>query len=217
MSFKLVIFDLDGTLLDTLEDLANAGNHVLYAHGLPTHPIEDYRYFVGDGIRKLIERMCPPGTSKELQEQLLAENGAWYKTHSQISTKPYEGVLELLDSLKEKGISAAVLSNKPHFVAKDLVPQYFGQRFALVHGQREGYPCKPDGRLVEEIQKELGMAPQECAYCGDSGVDMRTACNGGAFPIGAAWGFRDEKELWDNGAKAIAKNPMEILKILENQ
>ncbi|MCI8649090.1 MAG: HAD family hydrolase [Anaerotruncus sp.] len=211
---RLVIFDLDGTLLNTLDDLAAAGNHVLAEHGMPTHPVEAFKIFVGDGIRKLVERMCPPDTNEEMLVQLHQEYNRWYGTHSEDQTRPYPGIIELLDQLLKRGVHTAVLSNKPHPIARALCPRYFGDRLMLVHGQREGFPRKPDRALVDEILQLTGTSAAQCLYVGDSGVDMQTAKNSGVTALGAAWGFRSVEELRANGADAILEKPADLLKFL---
>lgn len=213
---KLVIFDLDGTLLNTLDDLAQAGNHALALHGFPTHPTEAFRYFVGDGVVKLVERMSPENVREDavLQAALKADFDAFYSKHGQDRTAPYAGALELLDALCARGILCAVLSNKPHEFTSVLCPRYFGGRLSLAHGQRAGYLKKPDGGLVREILELTGTASSECLYVGDSGVDMRTAKNGGVYAVGALWGFRTREELEQNGADALAASPMDILNFI---
>ena len=150
---KLVIFDLDGTLLNTIDDLAAAGNHVCAAHGWPTHTSEQFRYFVGDGVYKLIERMTPAGAAEtpETVQCLRDEFNAYYNSHSCDLTVPYTGVPELLKKLDARGIAAAVLSTKPDTFTQQLCANLLGGRFAVVHGQREGRPTKPDESLTREI------------------------------------------------------------------
>ena len=213
---KLVIFDLDGTLLNTIDDLAAAGNHVCAAHGWPTHTSEQFRYFVGDGVYKLIERMTPAGAAEtpETVQCLRDEFNAYYNSHSCDLTVSYTGVPELLKKLDARGIAAAVLSNKPDTFTQQLCANLLGGRFAVVHGQREGRPTKPDESLTREILLQTCVRPDECIYVGDSGVDMRTAKNGGLFAVGALWGFRTRKELLENGADALADSPLDVLEYI---
>lgn len=209
---KLAIFDLDGTLLNTLDDLAAAGNHLLRAHGWPEHPVERYKIFVGNGIYKLVERMIPPGSdhSPGAIALLRDEYNAYYSAHNADLTRPYPGVSEMLDALREAGVVCAVLSNKPHAFTVALCKSLLGDRFSVVHGQREGYPTKPDRLLTEEILEETGTLTADTIYVGDSGVDMQTAKNGGLFAVGALWGFRTETELRENGADALAACPVDV-------
>ncbi len=212
----LVIFDLDGTLLNTLGDLAAAANHALEEQGLPTHPEERYKTFVGDGVYKLIERITPPALRADaaLSARLKEGFDHYYAAHGEDLTAPYPGVLDTLDALRERGVACAVLSNKPHEFSVPLCKRYFGDRFRFVHGQRQGYPRKPDRRLVAELLELAGVQPEDCLYVGDSGVDMQTAKNGGVFAVGALWGFRAREELEQAGADAFASSIEEILHLL---
>ncbi len=210
---KLVIFDLDGTLLNTLEDLAIAGNYALKQSGLPVHPTEAFKQFVGNGVYKLVERMTPENlrADERLLAKLKADFDFWYGAHGEANTAPYDGVIELLDRLAEMGVARAVLSNKPHEFAVPLCQKYFGDRFTVVFGQRQGYPCKPDRMLTAEILEKTGVSPEDAIYVGDSGVDMQTAKNGDLFAVGALWGFRSRAELEENGADAVAERPLDLL------
>lgn len=214
---KFVIFDLDGTLLNTLDDLAAAANHALEVMSLPTHPVEAFRMFVGNGVPKLVERMTPEDLRHDaaLSARLRQAFDDYYGPHGQDLTQPYDGVILLLDELLKQGIKLAILSNKPHEFVKTLVPHYFGDRFAAVYGQRAGYPAKPDGSLVAEVLAALGGKAEEAVYLGDSGVDMDTAKNGGVFSVGVLWGFRGREELLKHGARALIERPEELLALLE--
>ncbi|MEM1484079.1 HAD family hydrolase [Oscillospiraceae bacterium PP1C4] len=213
---RLAIFDLDGTLLNTIDDLAQAGNHALGLRGFPTHSHDAYKFFVGDGVYKLIERMTPVQYQDDtnLLAQIKADFDDYYAAHSEDLTAPYEGVLELLRALKERGVTAAVLSNKPHEFTSALCAKIFGDLLAIAHGQRQGYPRKPDRVLIDEILSMTGVSADECIYTGDSGVDMLTAKNAGVFAIGALWGFRPREELEQCGADVLACSPMEILQFI---
>lgn len=213
---KYAIFDLDGTLLNTLDDLAAASNRALAAMGMPQHPVDAYRYFVGNGVAKLIERITPEPCRKdpEVLTQLRKLFDEWYDVHGKDLTRPYEGILKMLDGLLAKRVKLAVLSNKPHQFVTELVPNYFGDRFAVVYGQREGYPTKPDGSLVSLVLDELGAKPEETIYLGDSGVDMETARNGKVFAVGVLWGFRPKEELLESGAQALIAKPEELFSLL---
>lgn len=214
---KLVLFDLDGTLLNTINDLAMAANYALERHGLPQHPMEDYKYFVGNGVFKLVERMTPETrrADKKLLESLKSDFDVYYAKHSNDCTKPYDGVPELLDRLHVKGIKCAVLSNKPHEFTELLCKLFFNNRICIAHGHRQGYPHKPDKKLVEEILNLAGVSAEHCVYVGDSGVDMQTAKNAGVCAVGALWGFRSREELEENGADAVISSPLDLQKIIE--
>lgn len=213
---KFVIFDLDGTLLNTLDDLAAAANHALEVMSLPIHPVEAFRMFVGNGVPKLVERMTPEALRHDaaLSARLRQAFDEYYGPHGQDLTRPYDGVILLLDELLNRGMKLAILSNKPHEFVKTLVPHYFGERFTVVYGQRAGYPTKPDGSLVEEVLADLGGRAEEAVYLGDSGVDMETARNGGVFSVGVLWGFRSREELLAHGAQALIERPEELLPLL---
>lgn len=204
--YKAVIFDLDGTLLNTLEDLAAAGNYALRQAGLPEHPTEAYRYFVGNGIPKLIERIT--GQQKGKIPQVHAAFSQYYEKHKEDYTKPYPGILNLLDSLKEKGILMGVVSNKDDRAVQELIPSYFGDRFAATKGRREGILPKPNPLLILETMEEMEMRPQEVLYVGDSGVDIETAKAAGIASCGVLWGFRGKEELKE--ATLLVRTPEEL-------
>lgn len=214
---KLVLFDLDGTLLNTLDDLAHAANLALKRHGLPEHPVEAYKQFVGNGIVKLVERMTPKERRADemLLEVLKQDFDAYYAEHSLDCTRPYDGITELLGLLNERGITCVVLSNKPDEFTKSLCERYFDSLVRIAVGHREGYPHKPDKALVEEMLSLAGFEGQDSIYVGDSGVDMQTAKNAGIFAVGVLWGFRGRDELEENGADILISDPQELLKIIE--
>lgn len=214
---KLIIFDLDGTLLNTLDDLADATNLILTRHGFPIHECDKYRYFVGNGIYKLMERAMPQDAAADtaLVSVLRDEMNAYYGEHNNEKTAPYPGVIELIKTLRERGIKTAVLSNKPHKFTLELCEELLGGGFTPALGQREGYPSKPDRLLTSGIMEAAGVTAEECLYLGDSGVDMQTAKNGGIFAIGALWGFRERDELLENGADALISEPGEILSFIK--
>lgn len=212
-----VIFDLDGTLLDTLDDLANAANRVLAKRGFPTHSAADYCHFVGDGVGTLMARILPPENRDESTlRQCIHEMKEDYAQNWNVATKPYAGISEMLDGLHAQGLKLAVLSNKPQ-VFTDLCVnhQLPPGLFEAVLGQREGVPVKPDPAGALEITRTLGVDPAACLYVGDTGTDMHTAVAAGMFPVGVLWGFRDEQELRDTGAKAIVGAPDEIASLTE--
>ena len=211
---KLVIFDLDGTLLNTIADLAQSTNHALAALGYPTHKEEEYNFMVGNGINKLFERALPEGEKTE--ENVLRvrkEFVPYYDQHNADKSCPYPGITELLDELQAKGLQVAVASNKYQAATEKLIAHYFPNiRFTAVFGQREGVNVKPDPTVVYDILKIAQISKEAVLYVGDSGVDMQTAVNSGVTSIGVTWGFRDRKELLANGAQYIADEPYEIMK-----
>ncbi len=213
MVFKAIIFDLDGTLLDTLQDLADAANSALAEMGLPPHPTEAYRWFVGDGAGKLMERVLPEDrrdpTTCALAMQTFARRYSenWWKT-----TRPYPGVMPLLDELAARRMPLAVLSNKPDDFTQLCVEKLLGHhRFALVAGAKLNLPRKPDPAGALAMAGELKVAPDDCFYLGDTATDMQTALAAGMFPAGALWGFRTRDELHKAGAKALLQTPPEVL------
>ncbi len=214
MKYKAVIFDLDGTLLNTLSDLADSANHVLSELSLPTHDYESYKYFIGNGIPKLIER-CLPADRQELHEKALTMFSGYYALHSKDKTAPYDDIKELLTSLSEKGLKLGVITNKAHDIAVKVVEKYFGKNtFGCIRGLDESIKAKPDPSGALSVMESLGVTPSEVLYVGDSGVDMQTAKNAGFTPLGVLWGFRKKDELIKNGAEHIAEKPLDILKYI---
>lgn len=214
---KLAIFDLDGTLLDTIGDLAEACNYMLSLRGLAPHTREEYHKMVGNGILKLVERALP----EELRstEYVLAAREdflAYYVEHIDCYTRPYDGIREVLHTLQEEGWTLAVASNKFDDGTQRLVRSIFSEvEFKAIYGNRENFPLKPDAALIELIMEECGAVRETTTMIGDSGVDMQTAKNGGVRSIGCTWGFRSREELEQNGADIIVDNPLEILKVLK--
>ena len=213
---KLVIFDLDGTLLNTIDDLAMSTNHALRLFGYPEHSLAEYRFFVGNGITTLIERALPEeARQKNLIYQLRKAFIAYYQLHKTDLTQPYPGIPELLSHLSAKGIQLAVASNKYHQGTVELIRHYFGtDLFKVVLGQRGHIPAKPDPAIVYEILHLTGITPADTLYIGDSGVDMQTARRSGITSIGVSWGFRPRQELTENGACHIVDRPEEIIRYL---
>lgn len=213
---KLVIFDLDGTLLDSIEDLALSTNYALRKYGFPEHTRDKYRYFVGNGVTKLIERALPESLrTEETIEAVRAEFAAYYDLHKSDMTAPYSGIVELLDALQQRGVMLAVASNKMHEATCAMVDFYFpAHQFSVVLGQRQGVAIKPDAAIVNEILTRTGVTQDEVLYVGDSGVDMQTACNAGVPGVGVTWGFRTRLELEENGARFVVDRPVEILELL---
>ena len=216
MNKRLAIFDLDGTLLDTVADLANATNQALAQCGYPTHPIDAYYQFVGNGINKLFYRALPEEARTE--ENVLRIRSLfvpYYNEHNADDSRPYPGVSELLRELQAQGIQVAVASNKYQQATVKLVGHFFpGIRFAAVYGQREGVAIKPDPTIVADILNDTGISRADTIYIGDSGVDMQTAHNAKVESIGVSWGFRSVEELIDNGAEHIVHRAEEIAALI---
>lgn len=213
---KLVIFDLDGTLLNTIYDLAQSTNFALAENGFPTHEVAEYNYFVGNGINKLFERALPEGERTEaniarIREKFLIH----YDQHNADKSRPYEGIPELLETLDKRGILLAVASNKYQAATEKLVAHFFPQiHFAAIFGQREGIPTKPNPQIVEDILGITNIRINETLYVGDSGVDMQTALNSKVEACGVTWGFRPIKELEQFHPAHIVHTPEEILKLI---
>lgn len=218
MRFKGVIFDLDGTLLDTLEDLADAANGMLAEHRFPTHPTEDYRYFVGDGVQMLVTRALPENArDPKTIEACMQTMRVHYQRHLNVKTKPYEGILDLLDQLSGRGVKMAVLTNKPTAFAQPCVDGYFRVGlFDSVIGQQDGLPRKPDPTGAIQIARGWTFDPADILYVGDTSTDMETAVGAGMMPVGALWGFRPRKELEQHGAKVVIDHPTDLLRLLES-
>ncbi|MBP3453812.1 MAG: HAD family hydrolase [Clostridia bacterium] len=206
---QAVLFDLDGTLTNTLEDIAFAMNRALRLHGLPEHPVAAYRYMVGDGARVLARRAV--GAREELADAMFREYQAYYQEHNLDRSKPYEGIVQMLESLQEKGVKLCVFSNKPHADTCRVVRHFFPQiNFAVVRGQIDGVPVKPDPAGALAVAREIGVAPEDFLYLGDTNVDMFCARNAGMHPIGVTWGFREAEELLEAGAEKLLHHPMEL-------
>lgn len=213
---KLLIFDLDGTLLDSLEDLADSANHVLASHGFPIHPVDAYRYFVGDGMPTLIRRILPEGQKEgEIFDTCLREFKAYYDIHMYDKTTVYPGVKEVLEELQRRGIKIAVATNKAQFAVAPLMTDYFPTiTFSALIGQREGVPVKPDPQIVNDILAASNCTQEETFYLGDTAVDMQTAHRAGIEAIGLLWGYRTREELEGEHAEYIIAAPHEILDLL---
>lgn len=214
--FSAVVFDLDGTLLDTLEDLGDAVNRVLADHGFPAHPMDAYRYFVGEGSAVLVERALPESDrGSDVYRECLAAFMADYDRSWKVKTRLYDGISAMLDSLTALGIDLAILSNKSHeFTVKcvqDLLSEW---QFKAVFGLRDDVPRKPDPAGALEISRLLGATPDRMLYLGDTATDMQTAVSCGMFPVGVLWGFRDREELLENGAKVLIQHPRELLRLV---
>lgn len=214
MKYKAVIFDMDGTILNTLEDLKNATNYSLRQFGMPERSLEEVRMFVGNGIRKLVERAVPAGTSEEKIAQVFDVSLEYYEIHSADNTSPYPGILELVEKLKKSGIKTAVSTNKADVPAQELGREYFNGIFDLIVGQQDGLKVKPAPDSVNKILSILDIQKKDAIYIGDSDVDVQTAKNSGLDFIGVSWGFRGREFLEKNGAKNIVDNANEILDLV---
>ncbi len=216
MQYKAILFDLDGTLLDSLEDIGDAVNRVLAGKGFPVHELDAYRYFVGDGTAMLINRALPEEErNDDVIRACLSEYLEDYGRNWNVRTKPYEGIPEMLDALNDRGLKMAILSNKPHEFTKQCATELLSNwNFDVVIGQRNGVPPKPDPAGALEVAKLLNILPADFLYIGDSGVDMKTAVASGMVPVGVLWGFRSMGELKDNGSLALVDRPSEILSLL---
>lgn len=214
MRYKLAVFDMDGTILNTLEDLADSTNYALKANGLPERTIDEVRRFVGNGIRLLIERAVPTDTDKEFTDKVFDTFKEYYKTHCAVKTRPYDGIKDVLLELRKAGCLTAVVSNKADFAVQDLCKDYFDNLFDFAIGEREGIKKKPAPDSVFEVLSKLNVEKDNAVYIGDSDVDFATSVNAGMDVIMVGWGFRDEEFLREKGAKRIIKQPSEILDII---
>ena len=215
MNFKVALFDLDGTVLNTLDDLADAVGAVLAANGMPSRTRDEIRSFVGNGIAKLIARSVPSGTDTATIDKVVAEFKAYYAAHCADKTAPYAGVLEMLAALREKGVRTAVVSNKADFAVQPLVKQYFGDLFDMALGEDvEKRPAKPAPDMVRHVLETLGAKAADAVYIGDSDVDVLTAQNAGLACIAVTWGFRDRECLEAAGATVFANTPTELQNLI---
>ncbi len=214
MKYKAIIFDLDGTLLDTLETLAYFCNSTLETFGFAPYEKDDYRYMVGDGAKVLVERMLR-GRGEEAVKQFEKVYGAYIQEYHQnplYKTEIYPGIESLLLALQEKGVKMAVLSNKPNEATVPIVKSFFGENtFRIARGAMEGVPVKPDPTAALDIIRSIGVSPEACVYVGDTAVDMETGKRAGFYTVGVLWGFREYDELSASGADKIVETPEEIL------
>lgn len=213
MSYKALIFDLDGTLLDTLEDIGNAMNKVLEQKGFPTHEKDAYRYFVGDGVAMLVKRTLPEEKcDNETIQACLEAFYDYYGRNWDVNTKIYPGIPEMLDALTDRDLRMAILSNKPHEFTKQCTEKFLSNwKFDMIVGQREGAPRKPDPAGALEVAARLNIPPARFLYLGDTAIDMQTAVSAGMLPVGVLWGFRPREELSANGAQVLLNEPLDIL------
>lgn len=217
---KAVIFDLDGTILDTVESIGTTLNRVLEENGLKTHEMNDYKVFAGDGQIELIKRALRASGDEELSnfQKVVDRYIELFETGCTYNVKPYEGMMELLNSLKERNIKIAVFSNKQHNNVVSIINEVFGQNYCdMVLGQREDHDRKPCGKGIEIILNEIDIEPENCIYVGDTGTDMKTGKNYGLYTIGVTWGFRKVSELIENRADNIADKPMDIMDIIDKR
>ena len=216
---QLAIFDLDGTLLNTIKDLGEAVNFALDKNGFHTHSIASYPFFVGNGVRRLIERSLPEDARKQstVVETMLRDFKQYYNEHNTDRTQPYDGMPELLHQLQEQGVKRAVASNKYQQATEKIIGHFFADiDWVAVVGQQEGVPVKPDPSLIFMILSQAKVAKHDTLYVGDSGIDMEAARRACVDSVGVTWGFRPVKELKENHANVIINKPIDILPIIEN-
>ena len=213
--YQNVIFDLDGTLLNTIDDLADAANWVCERHGWPTHTVEEYKQLVGNGMAVLAQRFVPADWRTPVRiAQVLGEFMPYYDAHKEDKTAPYPGLPELLAELKGAGVKVAVLSNKAHSLVPDILEHYFPGVFSYAQGALEGQPTKPDPTLLHKLMGEMGATKDNTLFVGDSNVDVRTAKNGGLTCCGVLWGFRGREELVREGADFLAEDAGALKKLI---
>lgn len=211
-SVAAIIFDLDGTLLDSLQDVADAGNAALEEHGFAAHPASAYRFFLGEGMETLARRALPRGVDEDVAAGVCARLREIYADNWSRRTVPYPGVRAMLSGLAAKGLPLAVLSNKPHELTRLVTRHYFPEVFAHAQGSPPGGRAKPDPALALEAARLLGAPPERVFFVGDSGVDMDTATAAGMTPVGALWGFRPREELLAHGARLLLPSPEDLLR-----
>ena len=213
--FQTVIFDLDGTILDTLEDLANAGNKVCQQNGWPEHSMEEFRGFIGHGIHSLVKQVAPDSANRPLLVGTAVHQFCnYYETHKQDRSMPYAGIVELLEQLKEAGITLGVYSNKTHSFCDDLVTYFFPNTFMAVQGKLPDVPIKPDSMGTNQVIEALGADPTTTLFVGDGTVDVETARNAGLSSCVVTWGFRSREELIAAKPDYVVESPSDILKIV---
>ena len=218
--YKLAIFDMDGTILNTIDDLADSSNEICRRYGYPLHTVEEIKYMVGNGIPKLMRRALPADISEEQFQKVLKEYIEYYEEHCAIKTAPYKGIVECIKSLRAAGVKVAVNTNKVQAAAEDLCKVYFPDLFDCIMGSRPDLPVKPDPTGLYEILKELGLSKEEACqpgtacFIGDSDVDLQTGLNSGLDFIGVDWGFRGRNFLQEHGAKVVVMSTDELLELL---
>lgn len=210
MPLRALIFDLDGTLIDSLADIGGAVNHALREYGLPDHPLDSYRQFVGEGVVKLIERAVP-ATRPELREPVMALYRSFYAENLLVHTKPYAGIPEALDAFVARGVRMAILSNKPEPATRKIAGALFSRwPFERIHGERPNVPRKPDPTAALEIARAMAVPVDQVGFVGDTSVDMGTAVNAGMYGVGCSWGLRDVAELVEAKARVILERPDQL-------
>lgn len=214
MKYKAIIWDMDGTLLNTLDDLTDCVNYALTKYGLPKRDISETRHFVGNGIGRMIRLSLPQDADEETYEKVFESFKEYYTDHCKIKTGPYPGVQQLLSRLKAEGFKMAIVSNKVDFALKALAKECFGDSIDVAIGEREGLRRKPEPDMVELAMKEIGAQKSETVYIGDSDVDLMTARNSGLDCINVLWGFRTKEELTACGATRFASDTDELFKML---
>lgn len=214
MKYDTVVFDLDGTLLDTLEDLKNATNYALAHHGYPVRTQQEVRRFVGNGVQKLMERALPQEVPPEQFALVFDSFKEYYGAHCEDTTRVYDGVPELLGKLRESGFCLAIVSNKLDSAVRELHAAWFGDSVQVAIGEREGIRRKPAPDMVLEALSRLGSSAERAVYVGDSDVDIQTAANSGLDCISVSWGFRDVEFLKAHGARLIADTPQQVYELL---
>ena len=214
MNYQYILFDMDGTVLETLEDLYDATNVALKHFGLPEITMDDCRRYVGNGAARLIEQAVPAGTPEEKTKEVLEYYVPWYAAHSNIKTAPYPGIMELLQKIREAGGKSAIISNKPDVACKSLSEIFFQGMVETAIGQSDRIARKPAPDTIFEAMKILGAKKEDCVYIGDSEVDIQTAKNAGISCISVLWGFRTREELEKAGASAFAADPDELFRLL---
>ena len=214
MKYELIVFDMDGTILDTLEDLKNSMNHTLKLHNMPERTLDEIRSFVGNGIRRLIELAVVEGTCSEKIDEIHKDFMKHYEVHCADFTRPYNGVNDLIKTLRNRGYKTAVVSNKADAAVQDLCIQYFPGLFDLAIGERPEIAKKPAADMVNLALEQLQVSKENAVYIGDSDVDVATARNSNLDMIAVDWGFRTRKFLMEQGAETIVSNPEEILELV---
>lgn len=215
--FKAVLFDLDGTLLDTLRDVADSANAALKQLGFAAHPTEDYKYFVGSGIEELVERVLPQsGRNVETVAECLRLTRSEYQRRCALHTRPYLGIKEMLSEMRQRNVPMSVLSNKPHVLTCQTIDKFLGDyNFEIIRGAGADIPLKPDPSVALKIAKQMKIPPSWFVYVGDSNTDMRTAVGAGMYAVGALWGFRIKEELVLAGADIVIETPSELVTLFD--
>lgn len=211
---KAFIFDMDGTILDTIDDITLAVNYILKKYNMPERSVEEVKGFVGNGLYKTLVRSAPVNTSEELLSNIYEEMVSYYKEHSKIHTKPYDGIIDVIRELKDKGYKTAVVSNKRHEAVIKLCEEYYEGLFDEIMGDTDGIAKKPESDMIDIVLKKLDINKEDAIYIGDSDVDIMTAQNSGLDGIFVTWGFRTRDFLIEHGAKKIVDTPEDLLNMI---